>query len=318
MIKLSVIIPVYNTGKYVIKCLNSVANQSMTDLEIIIVNDGSEDNAETLIKHWIEKHNTTNIKYLKKENGGLSDTRNYGVRYAKGKYIAFIDSDDYIDDNLFKNLEKYMDNDIDLIKFKMKTVDEKGKIINKLDGPVFDICTGEEAFAKLCTKDKFIDPACIYLYRKEFFIKNNFRYEVGTYHEDFGLTPLIIINAKSFVSTNQFGYNYLQRKNSITYNENFEKNKKKAIDSLKHYDNMVKKIDSYKLTQQTKDLVKRYYTNSIILKAEQLEEDKTEFEKYIKELKKRKIYKNIKVTDLKQLIKKILLKFNINLYLKMR
>ena len=103
MPKISVIVPVYNTEKYIEKCLQSILSQTMNDIEIIVVNDGSTDNSENVIKQ-IEKNNNTKIqiKYFKKENGGLSDARNYGVKKATGKYISFIDSDDYIDKNLYK------------------------------------------------------------------------------------------------------------------------------------------------------------------------------------------------------------------------
>ena len=168
MLLLSVIVPVYNTSKYIEKCLDSIANQTIKNIEIIIVNDGSEDNSETVIKHWMDNNKKINVKYLKKENGGLSDARNFGVLYASGRYISFIDSDDYIDEKLFENLKKYMEDNIDLIKFKMRTVNEDGQEIEKLDGPVFEKCTGGEAFEKLCTEDKFIDPACIYLYKRVF------------------------------------------------------------------------------------------------------------------------------------------------------
>lgn len=316
---LSVIVPVYNTERYVEKCLESIAKQTMKDLEIIIVNDGSEDNSETVIKQWIEKNNRTiSIKYIKKKNGGLSDARNYGVREAEGKYISFVDSDDYIDKDLYENLKQYMEENIDLIKFKMKTVNEQGEIIEKLDGPIFEECTGEEAFEELCSFEKYIDPACIYLYKREFFIKNKFQYELGTYHEDFGLTPLIMINAKNFISVKEYGYNYLQSNNSITRNENNEKNVKKANDILKHYDNMINKIEKYKITKNTKDLVKRYYTNTVILKAKELQKQEKEFKNYIKEIKQRKLYKNIKPYNIKQLIKRILLSISVNLYIKMR
>lgn len=316
---LSVIVPVYNTEKYVEKCLESIAKQTMKDLEMIIVNDGSEDNSETVIKQWIEKNNRTiSIKYIKKKNGGLSDARNYGVREAEGKYISFVDSDDYIDKDLYENLKQYMEENIDLIKFKMKTIDENGQKIKELQGPIFETCTGEEAFEKLCSKDKYIDPACIYLYKREFFLKNKFKYEVGTYHEDFGLTPLIIINSKSFVSTGEYGYSYLQRDNSITGKSDVQKNVKKANDVLKHYDNMIIKIENYAVNQYTKDLVKRYYTNTVILKAKEIYENREDFENYIKEIRKRKLYKNIKPYNIKQLIKRLILKFNIKLYIKMR
>ena len=314
--KLSVIIPVYNTEKYIEKCLNSIANQTMKDLEIIIVNDGSKDKSEEVINQWIESNKNIDAKYFKKENGGLSDARNFGVKKATGKYISFVDSDDYLEEDLYENLEKYMDQEIDLIKFKMTTFTPNGEIIEKLDGPVFGKVIGEEAFEKLCTQDKFLEVACIYLYRKEFFEKEKFEYEVGTYHEDFGLTPWIMINAKSVVSTKEFGYCYLQRENSITTNKNAEKEKQKSYDVLKHYDNAIKNIEKAKISTKTKKLWKRYYTNSLLLKATTLKgQVQNEF---IKEIQKRKVYKNIKAENLKQLIKKILVATNIKTYLKMR
>ena len=178
MPKVSIIIPVYNVEKYIKKCLESLAEQTLQDFEIIIVNDGTKDNSEEIILNYQKEHPEMPIKYLKKENGGLASARNYGVKFATGKYISFFDPDDYLDKDLYKNLEKYMDDNIDVIKFKMQTVDINGKILEKLDGPVFEKCTGEEAFKKLCTFDKFIDPACIYLYKREFFIETNFEYKI--------------------------------------------------------------------------------------------------------------------------------------------
>ena len=316
MSKVSVIIPVYNTSKYIEKCLDSIVNQTMKDIEIIVINDGSTDNSKEVIMNYINKHEATKIKYYEKKNGGLSDSRNYGVRKATGKYISFIDSDDYINENLYKNLEKYMDDEVDLIKFKMQTVDENNKLIEKLDGPTFEACNGEEAFQKLCTEDFFLEVACIYLYKRSFFLENNFKYEIGTYHEDFGLTPFVIARANSVVSTNEFGYYYLQSDNSIMRNEDYNKTIKKANDVLKHYDNAIKRINESVISKKTKILLKRYYTNTVILKAKELKDK--EQEKYLKELKQRKLYKNIKPYNIKQLIKKMILRINIKIYLKMR
>ena len=315
MPKISVIIPVYNTEKYIEKCLESLAKQTMQDFEVIIVNDGSTDNSKKVIKDYM-KNSNLDIKYLEKENGGLASARNYGVERALGKYISFLDSDDYLDKNLFSNLEKYMDEDIDLIKFKMKTVDEKENVIEKLDGPVFDVCTGEEGYKKLCTTDQYMDPACIYLYRREFFLENNFKYKLR-YHEDFGLTSLIMIQAKTFVSTKIFGYNYLQTGESLTRGKDYKKDVDRAKDMLAHYDNMITLIDAYyNVSDETKDLVKRYYTNSVVLKANTLKgEDK---KRYIKEIKDRFMYRNIKPENLKQKVKRMLLKYNVSLYLTMR
>ena len=209
-----------------------------------------------------------------------------------------------------------MNQDIDLIKFKMSTYSSNGEIIEKIDGPIFGQVTGEEAFAKLCTQDKFLEVACIYLYRREFFVKENFKYELGTYHEDFGLIPWILINAKSVVSTEYFGYYYLKRENSITDATQPGKEKKKAYDILKHYDNAISRITNSSFNTDEKDIFKRYYTNVLLLKIENLYG--YEKRKFIKEIKTRKVYKNIKPENPKQLIKRILLKINIKLYLKLR
>ena len=315
MPKISVIVPVYNTEKYIEKCLKSLDSQTMKDFEIVVVNDGSTDESGRVIKNYMRK-TRLKIKYLEKENGGLASARNYGLERALGKYISFLDSDDYLDENLFSKLEKYMDEDIDLIKFKMKTVDEKGNVIEKLDGPVFNVCSGEEGYKKLCTTDKYMDPACIYLYRREFFVENNFKYKLR-YHEDFGLTSLIMIQAKTFVSTKIFGYNYLQTGESLTRGKDYKKDVDRAKDMLAHYDNMITLIDAYyNISDETKDLVKRYYTNSVVLKADTLKgEDK---KRYIKEIKDRFMYRNIKPENLKQKVKRMLLKYNVSLYLKMR
>ena len=315
MPKISVIIPVYNTEKYIEKCLKSLDDQTMKDFEVVIVNDGSKDESERAIKNYMRR-TRMNIKYLKKENGGLASARNYGVERASGKYISFLDSDDYLDKDTFYLLEQYIDKDIDLIKFKMKTVNEKEEVLEKLDGPVFDECTGEEAYKKLCTTDKYMDPACIYLYRREFFVENNFKYKLR-YHEDFGLTSLIIVQAKTFVSTDIFGYNYLQTEESLTRAKDYNKDIERAKDMLAHYDNMIPTVNAYtNISDETKEFVKRYYTNSVILKADTLKGK--ERKQYIKEIKNRFMYRNIKPENLKQKLKRILLKYSVNLYLKMR
>lgn len=313
--KLSIIIPVYNVESYIKHCLDSIKSQTMNDFEIIIVNDGATDNSETIIKEYQKNNPELIIKYFKKENGGLASARNYGVKYAEGDYISFIDPDDYLDNNTYEDLKIYMDEKIDVIKFKLKLVNTKNEIMELVSGPVFSKCSGEEAYKILCVSDKFMDPACIYLYRRKYFVENNFQYKLR-YHEDFGLTSLVIVNAKTFVSTNCYGYNYLQTDNSLTRDNDYNKNKLRAKDMIEHYDYMIENIEKYNIEKETKEFVKRYYTNSVILKTQTLnEQDQKE---YIKEIKQRKMYKNIKANNIKQLIKRILLAIDVKLYLKMR
>lgn len=103
MPKVSVIVPVYNVENYIEKCIDSLVKQTLKDIEIIIVNDGSKDNSVNIVKKFIEIY-PDKILYLEKENGGLSDARNYGITYAKGEYIAFLDSDDYVEYDMYEKM----------------------------------------------------------------------------------------------------------------------------------------------------------------------------------------------------------------------
>ena len=103
MPKISIIVPVYNVEKYIDKCLRSLTEQTLQDIEIIIVNDGTQDKSEDIIEKYV-KDNPTKIKYYKKENGGLSSARNYGLKYVTGEYIAFLDSDDYVETNMYEEM----------------------------------------------------------------------------------------------------------------------------------------------------------------------------------------------------------------------
>lgn len=314
MSKISIIVPVYNAEARLKMCLESLVNQTIKDIEIIIINDGSTDGSEKIINEYREKYSSL-ITYYNKLNEGVAKARNFGIKKANSDYILFVDSDDYIDLESVQKLMPYINRNIDMIKFKLQKIDEKGNVLENIDGPVFDKTSGEEAFCKLYSTDVLIDSPCVYLMKKSLFIDNNFEFK-RTYHEDFGLIPLVIIKAKTFISTPYYLYKYIQVSNSITRNEDYKKTLKKIEDTLWHFDNAINEIDKMNLNKKTKENAKIYYTNAIILKIYELKkEDQIQ---YIKQLRKRKIYKNIKARNLKQFIKKILLKFNIDLYLKMR
>ena len=116
MPKVSIIVPVYNVEKYIEKCLESLVNQTLEDIEIIIVNDGSKDNSKEIVKQYLEKY-PEKMVYLEKENGGLSDARNFAIPYAKGEYVAFLDSDDYVELNMYEDMYKIAKNeDSDMVE----------------------------------------------------------------------------------------------------------------------------------------------------------------------------------------------------------
>ena len=105
MVKVSVIVPVYNVEKYLTQCLDSLVNQTLKDIEIIIVNDESPDNSQAIIDKYAKRYPKI-IKAYKKKNGGLSDARNYGIERATGDYIGFVDSDDFVELDMYEDLYK--------------------------------------------------------------------------------------------------------------------------------------------------------------------------------------------------------------------
>lgn len=314
MKKISIIVPVYNTEKYLSKCIESLVRQTYRNIEVIIVNDGSTDNSKKIVEKYLNIDNR--IKYFKKENGGLSDARNYGVSKATGDYICFVDSDDYIDIRLLEKLSSYYNENYDIIKYKAVNINEDGEEIERVKGPIFNNKNGEEAFELLMAEDVFLEAAWLYLYNLDFYKKNKFKFLENTYHEDFGLIPIVILKAHKVVSTEVYGYYYVQTNNSITRNIDKEKNIKRAYDLFKHYDNMVLALQKGSISEKSKKQIKSYYTNAILLRAKEL--SNTEQKKYIKEIKKRKLIQNIYITNFRQFIKKNLLKINIKLYLKLK
>ena len=315
LIKLSIIIPVFNTEKKLRKCLDSVLQQKDDELEIVVINDGSKDSSDKIIKEYKEKNPQT-ISYYKKQNTGVADTRNYGIKKAKGQYIMFLDSDDYIDAHLYSIVKQYMKKNIELIKFKLQRIDESGNILEKVNGPVFETTTGGEGFENLYASDVLLDSPCIYIIKKEIFIRNKLLFNVGTEHEDFGLIPFVIVLAKTMISIDYYGYEYVQSNGSITRNNNYSKTKKKAYDALKQYDEALVKIEKHNINKKAAYYLKTYYTNAILLKTETLE--KKDQNQYIKEIKKRKMIKNIKANNIRQMLRKIILLLSIKQYLKLR
>ena len=315
LIKLSIIIPVFNAENTLKRCLDSVLQQKDDELEIVVINDGSKDLSDEIMQEYKLRYPEI-ISYYKKQNTGVADTRNYGIAKAKGKYIMFLDSDDYIDIDLYSIIKQYIEKNIELIKFKLQRVDENNNIIEKVTGPIFEKTTGEEGFKYLYASDVLLDSPCVYVMKKDIFIRNKLLFNVGTEHVDFGLIPFVIVLASSMISIDFYGYQYVQSNGSITRNNDYNKTKKKAYDALKQYDEALIKIEKYNINKNTADYLKIYYTNAILLKTETLE-DKDQ-KQYINEIKKRRMIKNIKSSNIKQLLRKIVLLLSIKQYLKFR
>lgn len=292
--KYSIIVPAYNTEKYIDKCLKSIFSNTYKNFEVIIVNDGSTDKTEDIINKYIKKYD--NIIYIKQKNMGLSLARNNGVKKATGDYLLFIDSDDYVEKNLLENINKNID-DLDVLRYQLNIV-FNDKII-PYEEKEFNVTDGIDAFEKI-VKYKFIEMAALYVINRKYYLDNNFMFEKDVYHEDYGLLPLVIATAKKVKSINYLGYNYVQRDGSIMSSNDIEKMKKKMDDMLFLFTKAIRYLDNIPNSQN----VKSFYANSIIDKYNSLS-DKLKKE-YIKKIKDLKIISYLSNDSFKRKIKKIL------------
>ncbi len=305
--KFSIIVPVYNVEKYIDKCLSSILNQTYKNYEVIVVNDGSPDNSQIIIDEYVKKDNR--FKSYKKVNGGLSDARNYGINLATGDYLLFLDSDDYIEKELLFKLNDILvkNPDIDLIKFKFNFVTEMGELISKEEG------YNEEKYIDVISllKLEHVEPAWSYAYNKNFWDKNNFKYPIGKIHEDFGLTPYILLKSQTMYYLPYYGLNYVQREGSIT--KGSTKAQKRCYDTLWHFDNLSDLITKLNIDDYTKKYALSFIANGALNRAKLLKGQS--LNKYLRELRKRKIYKYILDDNLSRKLKKNIIKINMKLYL---
>ena len=263
MIKVSIIVPFYNVENYIEKCLQSLVNQTLEDIEILLVNDGSQDGTEVIAKQFVEKY-PNKIIYLKKENGGLSDARNYAIPHAKGEYIAFLDSDDYVETNMYEEMyNKAKEENLDYVEcdflweYPDKTLESKGKQYNN-------------------KKEMFIHTRVVAwnkLIKREIVQSNHLEFPKGYRYEDveffYKLLPLIHhygIIQKPFV-------HYVQRENSISNVQNTRT--KEIIDILGHvitYYKTKNLFDEYK--EEIEYTYARYILCSSMLRMVMIEDKK--------------------------------------------
>jgi len=310
MIKYSFIVPVYNTEKYLKKCLDSLVNQTYKDFEIIVVNDGSTDKSSNIISKYQKKYK--NIIVIDKENEGLSMARNRGVQKSSGKYIIFVDSDDYVSNKLLEEVDKKID-DSDILRFQIATEDEEYTKINEYHEEGFESMCGYDAF-KYLSSYHFVEPAWCYVIRKNYYIENKFSFKKGVYHEDFGLIPYVIYKARKVKSIDFIGYYYIQRNDSIMNNNDYKKTVKKAFDMLEQYKTMRLFAKNINRKNNLDDYFLSYISNSVIVKARELKKDEKKV--YINELKKLNVFDGVLVNTRIRRFKKYLMKHNLNLYLK--
>lgn len=232
MKKLSFIVPVYNVQSYLRKCVDSLLAQDYEDYEIILVDDGSMDESGAICDEYDRMFD--NICVIHQKNGGLSAARNSGIKIAKGKYVMFVDSDDYLMPNALPGLVKRMeDDDLDVLRYNYQNVNEQGEVIHPNKDPKRDVDYSVSVVDGETFLNERLGPACYawqFIIRRE--LLNDCLFKEGIYFEDTEWTPRMLMRAKRAASTPKVVYNYLWRIGSITLPTDPVKRKKVIEDKI--------------------------------------------------------------------------------------
>ena len=210
---ISIIIPIYNVEKYLEKCLDSILNQTYKNLEIILIDDGSTDNSPNICNSYCEKDKR--IKIIHKNNEGVSSARNKGIELSKGKYIVFIDSDDYVSNEHIEVLyDCIISNNVDLVISNLIDISEDGIILNNEEKESF-LMNKDQCLKELLSEDNFYHLCCGNIYRKDLLekIRFNCKYRIAE-DLDFLYRYIKQISSAYFLSKNT--YYYLKREGSAT------------------------------------------------------------------------------------------------------
>ena len=244
--KISVIVPVYKTEKYLNRCIDSIINQTYKNLEIILVDDGSPDNSPSICDNYSKKDQR--IRVIHKKNGGSNSARNAGFEIATGEYITFVDSDDWIDLNMYEEMLKQVSNDVDIIRTELKKTDGQNEIgkqalpFNQLT--LIDCTKDRKKLLKLVSDVKIHANICSMLVKKEIYDKCiPFDSDIA-FGEDLVVALKTFCLCKNILFINKHYYNYFYNDKSISKNKDrFYKNandlvllKEKILNTLKKYD----------------------------------------------------------------------------------
>lgn len=252
--KVSVIIPVYNTENYIDKCISSVLNQTLKDIQIILINDGSTDSSLEKCKKWAKENN--NIELISKENGGQGQARNIGLDLTKGQYVFFLDSDDYLPEDAMESLyNENIKKDCDLVCGTSISVFKNGdkiKNANVLNTKKFE-GSGKELIVN--TNYKGIQPMVwLYMYKTKFLKENSIKFPEGVYHEDCEFTLKVLYKATQICFIDKTTYYQFISDNSTMRSVNF----KKCKDAIKVAKNIEKFIENEVKERKIKKAFQKY------------------------------------------------------------
>ena len=284
--KFSIILPIFNVEKYLIECVESILSQSFSNYEIILVDDGSTDNSSQICDDYASRYSF--IRALHKKNGGLSDARNFGTKEARGEYIIYIDSDDFVlSKDFLSEINKSISSNPDLIFYKyVKYFDDKkelGECTFSYEG-VDEQKSLPAQLHKLVELDSFYGMAWIKAIKKDLLIQNNIFFEVGLLGEDMEWNYHIITNCNKIVFIDRPFIAYRQRSGSITSTHKI-KNLTDFIYIIKKWSSIINSdIKNIELKDALFGSLAKYYSNLLIVYARLRDKNKRKYKKEIKNL----------------------------------
>ncbi|MBS6396172.1 MAG: glycosyltransferase [Clostridiales bacterium] len=260
---ISIVIPVYNVEAYLRRCLDSAVHQTDSDCEILLIDDGSTDTSGAICDEYAEQ--SSRIKVFHKVNGGLSSARNYGIERAVGEYVIFLDSDDYIELDLCRTLQKAVDEVSRADALVYGGMEESEGMITPLrsvEPEELEIHSGKEFLLK-CFKQRNMNvQAWLYAYRREFLMERCLRFREGILHEDVEFTPRALLMAEQVVTVPGNYYHYMVRADSISTQKSKEKNIRDLFMTLQEQTELAEQQDT-ELCRWMKDAVLNSYLNMI-------------------------------------------------------
>lgn len=288
MKKISIVILVYNIEKYLEECITSVIGQTLKDIEIIIINDGSTDNSLGIIEKYQKKD--SRIVLINQENKGLSEARNRGIELASGEYVAFIDGDDFVDLNMYEELYESSEN-ADIVFSNMNIYNDKTKQSKHLD---FKLPFEKEEKGIFYFKYSFIG-SCNKIYKRSFLLENKLFFERGLKYEDILFTLKACLCAKKykFIKKNHYFYRVGRNGSITTVDDDILKIRafEKIIKLIEKEENLYKDIDfSYARIYFQKMSMKLWILRSKKIKAKK--EELKILEKQIKKIFSKQYSKN--------------------------
>ncbi|HEV0865066.1 TPA: glycosyltransferase, partial [Streptococcus pneumoniae] len=268
-ILLTIVIPVYNVEKYLKRCIDSVISQEWDKYEVILVNDGSTDASPNICEEYAQKYHF--ISVIHKENGGLSETRNTGLSHANGKYVFFLDSDDWITKDMFRNLSKMiMEQNYDILQFGMQMFHSEREELKNVQCKEKNF-NSSDAFKNMLSVEGITSFATDKIYKRELFEKNGIEFPIGYFYEDLGTVYKLILSAKKIYLTTQVYYCYFIGNDAAITKQWSEK---KISDVYKFH----KKIFNVSSLMVSDDifLSKSYYNNGLVYLLMKLYEENQE------------------------------------------